>query len=146
MTRIMDAPLVMPRILLDVKSSLNDNGGVRIVETGSYLRSPNVDTIIQDAIKVIRELGFQYLWIDALYIVQDDDVDKAHDIAHIYNIYRNAAFIILASRSASVAEGFLFNRKAADPGSDYPQANFLDITMPASPGQQGQKTYLKTTS
>ncbi|KAK7990703.1 HET-domain-containing protein [Apiospora arundinis] len=153
---IMDAPPAMPRILLDVKSSSldNNNGRVRIVETGSHLCAPyvalsycwgpqgqkvfltkqtksrflkgieveKVDTSIQDAMKVTRELGFQYLWIDALCIVQDDDVDKAHDIAHMHNIYRNAAFTIVASRSATVTEGFLFDRKAA--GADTPDIIF----------------------
>jgi hypothetical protein len=30
---------------------------------------------IQDAVKVCRGLGIYYLWVDSLYIVQDDHVD-----------------------------------------------------------------------
>ncbi|KAK7909258.1 HET-domain-containing protein [Apiospora marii] len=69
------------------------------------------DPTIQDAIKVTRELGFRYLWIDALCIIQDDIVDKVHEIAHMHEIYRNAAFTIIASRSAGVTEGFLSSRE-----------------------------------
>ncbi|KAK8091858.1 heterokaryon incompatibility protein-domain-containing protein [Apiospora hydei] len=113
---ILDAPTSMPRILIDVKK-LGDDNDVRITETGPQIRCP-----IQDAIKVTRELGFEYLWIDALCIVQDDDLEKAHDIVHMHNIYRNAAFTIIASRSANVTEGFLQLRKAA--GAHAPKTIF----------------------
>ncbi|KAK7937412.1 uncharacterized protein PG986_014280 [Apiospora aurea] len=72
-----------------------------------------LDRSIQDAIKVTRELGFQYLWIDTLCIMQDDDLEKAHDIVHMHNIYRDAAFTIIASRPANVTEGFLQFREPA---------------------------------
>ena len=71
-----------------------------------------LDLSIQDAIRVTRELGFSYLWIDALCIMQDDSTEKAHDVSHMHGIYRNAAFTIIASRAASVTEGFLSSRQA----------------------------------
>ncbi|KAH8650268.1 hypothetical protein BGZ60DRAFT_389370, partial [Tricladium varicosporioides] len=37
--------------------------------------SSQISRTFQDAIKVTRWLGFQYLWIDALCIVQDDKED-----------------------------------------------------------------------
>ena len=72
-----------------------------------------LDVSIRDAIKVTRELGFRYLWIDALCIVQDDDMEKAREISRMYKIYINAVFTIIASRSRSVTEGLLSHRKAA---------------------------------
>jgi hypothetical protein len=30
---------------------------------------------LQDAVNIVRRLGFRYLWIDSLYIVQDDVED-----------------------------------------------------------------------
>ncbi|EPE31153.1 hypothetical protein GLAREA_04120 [Glarea lozoyensis ATCC 20868] len=59
------------------------------------------------AISVTRQLGYQYLWIDALCVVQNSDSDKAEQISQITHIYRNAVFTISASRSASCNDGFL---------------------------------------
>jgi hypothetical protein len=45
---------------------------------------------LQDAISITRLLGFQYLWVDALCILQDSIEDKATEIAKTAAIYRNA--------------------------------------------------------
>ena len=48
-----------------------------------------------------------HLWVDALCIIQDDDRDKAVEIAKMPLIYSQAAVTIVASRSANVHDGFL---------------------------------------
>ena len=65
---------------------------------------------IQDAIEVTAKLGFPYLWIDALCIIQDDREDQDLEIATMGNIYRNATLTIAASESRSVREGFLHSQ------------------------------------
>ena len=65
---------------------------------------------IQDAIKVVVNLGLQYLWVDALCIIQDDDKDKADEIRHMGDIYYGASFTIAASNAASNQDGFLMGR------------------------------------
>jgi hypothetical protein len=62
---------------------------------------------IQDAIKLTRLLGFKYLWIDALCIIQDSQTDKVAETNTMGSIYKNAAIIIAVANSASVEEGFL---------------------------------------
>lgn len=62
---------------------------------------------IQDAVKVTRALGFRYLWIDSLCIVQDDEVDKAKDISRMDQVYQHSALLISAARAGSASEGFL---------------------------------------
>lgn len=72
---------------------------------------------IRDAIAVTRTLGFQYLWVDALCIMQDSgnpaaqfDMDK--ELARMHDVYGNAIMTIAASCASSVTEGFLYDRFA----------------------------------
>lgn len=60
-----------------------------------------------DAIKVTRSLEFQYLWIDALCIVQDSDTDKAFEIATMDQVHHNASVTICAANIASCSQSFL---------------------------------------
>lgn len=62
---------------------------------------------LQDAIFITYLLGLEYIWIDALCIIQDDDDDKANEISRMHDIYK-AAFVTLIAASASRStEGFL---------------------------------------
>ncbi|KAH7064365.1 heterokaryon incompatibility protein-domain-containing protein [Paraphoma chrysanthemicola] len=51
---------------------------------------------IQDAITLTRQIGETYLWVDALCIIQDDDVDKAVQIDSMGVIYRQSVLCIQA--------------------------------------------------
>lgn len=62
---------------------------------------------IQDAIKVTVGLGFEFLWVDSLCIVQDDDIEKAKQIALMPQIYFNATVTIIASKATRAVDGFL---------------------------------------
>ncbi|EIW53238.1 HET-domain-containing protein, partial [Trametes versicolor FP-101664 SS1] len=52
---------------------------------------------IRDAIYVTQTLGFQFLWIDSLCIIQDSDEDKLHELGHMHDIYRYAHLTIIAA-------------------------------------------------
>ena len=73
-------------------------------------KSSNLPQTIRDAIRLTRNLGFRYLWVDALCIVQDDSTDKMHEINAMGSVYRGAALTISASSSSSVSDGFLHRR------------------------------------
>lgn len=62
---------------------------------------------IRDAVKVTKELGFEYLWVDSLCIVQDDEDDKAQEIGKMHSVYQNAELTISAARSKGSKDGFL---------------------------------------
>ncbi|KAI0546595.1 heterokaryon incompatibility protein-domain-containing protein [Xylaria curta] len=62
---------------------------------------------IQQAISATRELGFRFLWIDGLCIVQDDATDKMAEIPQMHLIYQHADLLISASRAAFAKDGFL---------------------------------------
>lgn len=67
----------------------------------------NLQQSIQDAVFVSRELGFRYLWVDALCIIQNCDTDKGREISRMSSIYKNATATIAASSAKSASEGFL---------------------------------------
>lgn len=60
---------------------------------------------IVDAAELCRRLGMQYLWVDALCIIQDDDNDKADQLKAMSHIYRCASFTILAASGQDAGAG-----------------------------------------
>jgi hypothetical protein len=62
---------------------------------------------LQDAVIVASNFDIPYLWIDALCIIQDDEVDMGRELSIMAQIYQNAFLTISASRAKSVEEGFL---------------------------------------
>ncbi|KAF4456498.1 HET-domain-containing protein [Fusarium austroafricanum] len=66
---------------------------------------------LQDAVIVCSRLGFRYIWIDSLCIVQDDQEDKMTEIGQMPQVYGNAVLTIAATSAASVVDGFLWPRK-----------------------------------
>ncbi|KAF4467376.1 HET-domain-containing [Fusarium albosuccineum] len=53
----------------------------------------------QDAIEVTRQLGFRYLWIDSLCIIQDDESDWSHESHRMGTIFEEAGCTIAAVNS-----------------------------------------------
>lgn len=53
----------------------------------------------QEATSIIRRLGFRYLWIDSLCIIQDDEADWQRESAQMADIYAKAALTVAASAS-----------------------------------------------
>lgn len=62
---------------------------------------------LQDAIRVTRALNLKYIWIDALCIIQDDDLDWAEQSAAMTDIYQGCALNICAAQSRDCNEGLL---------------------------------------
>jgi len=60
----------------------------------------------QDALYVTRRLGIDYIWIDSLCIVQDDQDDWLRESERMGSIYANA-YITLAATSAADGNGGL---------------------------------------
>lgn len=77
---------------------------------------------IRDAITVTRRLGLEYLWVDALCIIQDDEDDKARDIDSMADIYAGTVVVIAASRAQTVHDGFL--KRLPPFGTEYPRQVF----------------------
>ena len=61
----------------------------------------------RDAVYATRRLGVNYLWIDALCIIQDDKADWQRESRAMGNIFMNAKFVLAAHCAADDSEGFL---------------------------------------
>jgi hypothetical protein len=59
----------------------------------------------RDAINFTRKLGFQYIWIDSLCIVQDSHEDWTIESTKMCKIYKNASLNISASAASDSQEG-----------------------------------------
>ncbi|KAJ4865330.1 heterokaryon incompatibility protein (HET) domain-containing protein [Trichoderma breve] len=95
-----------PSIILNsttVSTLLNSN------IPSEQLESSNAK-LFRHAMYVTRCLGIRYLWIDSMCIMQDDDSEKAKEIALMGEIYYNSSLNISATDSTSGADGLIFNR------------------------------------
>ena len=64
----------------------------------------------QDAVLVTRSLGYRFLWIDSLCIVQDDEDDWRRESALMSEVYGNAV-VNLAATDAEDGSGGLFRQR-----------------------------------
>lgn len=62
----------------------------------------------REAVILTRSLGIEYLWIDSLCILQNDEDDWAHEAASMGDLYRQATLVIAAAGSEDSGGG-LFN-------------------------------------
>jgi hypothetical protein len=85
------------------KSHQDHVNGIRLAE---------LPQTFQDAIRVTRHLGLQYLWLDSLCILQDDQEDWARESARMLDIYSNAYVVIAATRASDSSAGCFHNRPA----------------------------------
>jgi hypothetical protein len=65
----------------------------------------------QDAVKVVRNLGASYLWIDALCIVQDSAEDWRRESAKMGMVYANSYCNLCATASRDGSGGLLGSRE-----------------------------------
>jgi hypothetical protein len=65
---------------------------------------------IQHAIQVTRNLGYRWLWIDQLCIIQDSPEDQRRELALMDDIYANAVLTIAAAKGNSVEDGLFVER------------------------------------
>ena len=50
---------------------------------------------LESGIEAAQKLGFRYIWIDSLCIVQDSEKDKQNECAKMASVFRNAALTIV---------------------------------------------------
>jgi hypothetical protein len=60
---------------------------------------------LRDAMSIAAEMGLDYLWVDALCIIQDDYVDLEVQIGSMAQIYTNAMLCIIAATDEPLNSG-----------------------------------------
>ncbi|KAF2005674.1 HET-domain-containing protein, partial [Amniculicola lignicola CBS 123094] len=75
----------------------------------------NLSQSFQDAFYILAELGFQYIWIDSLCIVQDDLEDWERESKKMGDVYLSAICNLSASGFENGVHGFLPNLRISDP-------------------------------
>jgi hypothetical protein len=73
----------------------------------------------RDAVQVATWLGFSYLWIDALCILQDDEEDWERESKKMGDVFGHARFSIAAHCAAEDSEGFLTKSMAKRPAVEF---------------------------
>jgi hypothetical protein len=81
---------------------------------------------IQDGITTTRRLGVEYLWVDALCIIQDNPDDKDREIRKMGDYYKSSVVTIAAATASTVTGGFLHPRTP-------PPACELPLYLPNEP-------------
>ncbi|KAK3046763.1 hypothetical protein LTR09_011788 [Extremus antarcticus] len=84
------------------------------------LEETELSRTVQDAIFVTRRLGYRYLWVDAICIIQDSRDDKHIELSRMNEIYRLAALTIVAANAHTSAEGFLADRQRPPAATSIP--------------------------
>ncbi|KAI1781361.1 heterokaryon incompatibility protein-domain-containing protein [Hypoxylon cercidicola] len=61
----------------------------------------------KDAIYISKALGYKYLWIDSLCIIQDDEQDWHEQSKLMENVYHRADLVLAATCASTAKDGFL---------------------------------------
>lgn len=97
-------PEIHPR-MRTLKTNYDDH--MRCIEYSSMPRT------IQDAVTICRKLGVQYLWVDALCIIQEDLPDWIEESVKMCSVYTNALFTISAAHADGVSGGIFSKQEFA---------------------------------
>ncbi|KAL7952294.1 heterokaryon incompatibility domain-containing protein [Trichoderma compactum] len=66
---------------------------------------PSLPKSIRDAMVLASDLGFQYIWIDSICIIQDSAEDKVQQLRMMDSIYSRASLTIVAAAGAHANAG-----------------------------------------
>ncbi|KAF2253750.1 HET-domain-containing protein [Trematosphaeria pertusa] len=74
----------------------------------------DLSLVAYEAIKICRDLGIAYLWIDALCIVQDDEEDWQREAAKMCEVYSSSYLTIAAAGAHDNEDGIFQDQYSGD--------------------------------
>jgi hypothetical protein len=108
---------------------------------------------IKDAIAITRRLGWRYLWVDALCIIQGSNEEAIADWQNqsgmMGEIYGNASVTIAAARASDVHGGICHERYSIDPVVVRDDGHVVrrigqTTSIPRGPSVPAERVYLST--
>ena len=72
-----------------------------------HINLSKLPQMFQDAVKITRQLGIRYLWIDTLCILQDSQEDWKTECQKMEDVFSSANVTLSATCSSGVTEGFI---------------------------------------
>jgi len=79
----------------------------------TFKRGVGIETLpqtLKDTVQITKALGLQYLWIDALCIIQDDREDWLREAPLMHGVYLGCYLNISATASADTSQGLFRTR------------------------------------
>lgn len=73
--------------------------------------------VIKDTMQLVSLLGIDYLWVDCLCIVQDDEESLQHEIDRMGDIYQNAYVVVAAANGWDANHGLRGVHNVTEPRS-----------------------------
>lgn len=89
---------------------------------------------VRDAILLVQRLGYQYLWVDALCIIQGDHEDWKRESQQMSHVYENALGTIVALGAGRADDGLFFSGNKPNPPKEGLSAT-KDVILPCTNGQ-----------
>ncbi|KAF5971733.1 het-domain-containing protein [Fusarium coicis] len=87
----------------------------------------NLPATFRDAVLATNKLGYQYLWIDSLCIVQDDNKDWEIECPRMSSVFQGATLTIAVPGAKDSSVGFLHKRPLHDdPAYQYCALRYRD--------------------
>jgi len=74
-----------------------NSGNIKTLQQPGGLKFIDLPLTISDAINACTRLGYRYLWVDALCIIQDNAENKHYQISHMDRIYEGASLCLVAA-------------------------------------------------
>ncbi|KAF2399435.1 HET-domain-containing protein [Trichodelitschia bisporula] len=81
------------------------SGNIEELQKPGALQDESVALTISDARELALKLGIEYIWVDALCILQDSDADKVVQISNMHAIYGAAYLTIVAAAGPDASAG-----------------------------------------
>lgn len=66
---------------------------------------------MRDAVRIVQSLHYDYIWIDALCIVQDSEEDWLSEASKMSNVFSNAAVTVAVADSVQHSQGIFRARQ-----------------------------------
>lgn len=110
--KIFEPPSGTPGKYIALSYCWGDGGGLKALGSNlskllQVVDEDELPATIRDAIELARYLEVQYLWVDALCIIQDDTQDWVNESAQMSTVYAQAFLTIAASSVDSSRFSFL---------------------------------------